>query len=248
LKQNIISDYSQIVAFHELDAQLQRDAVCAPIYDPIKKRYAQFKGYQSEADLGLGCGFPFAYADIQQGDVVIDLGCAAGVDSFIAGAMTGSTGKVIGVDLTPALVNRGNKIAREHDLDHVEFVVGDIEQLELEENSADAIITNGVFSLIIDLDSAFAKAYKTLKSGGTFCMADINKKCSFKADSYARIINFTGCLNGIRYQNLYLERIQNAGFVDIEFAQERQVELSEDILPAGEENGLFITTYKMKKK
>lgn len=232
---------------HERNADQQRDAVCAPIFDPIKDKLKDFKGYHNDANLGLSCGFPFDHAGIKAGDTVLDLGCAAGIDSFIAGTMTGEKGKVLGIDLTPALIDRANQIAQKEQLSQVTFEVEDMEQFDRGANWVDVVISNGVFSLSPDLDSAFAKAYKALKPNGIFCMSDINKKAKFKENTYLKVKEFTGCLNGIRYQKLYLEKMAKAGFQHIEIVEERIVNLPEHIIPHNEEHGLFITTFKMTK-
>ncbi len=247
LKEVIATDYTEIVAVNERSISEQRDRICSSIHEPIRDRFQSFSGYQPQADLGLSCGFPFVHAGIKKGDVVLDLGCAAGVDSFIAAAMTGSSGKVMGIDLTPALIDRARKIAERNKLNHISFEVDDIEHFDRGENWADVVITNGVFSLLPDLGSAFAKAYKALKPGGTFCMSDINKNCKFTHDTYAKIKKFTGCLNGIRLQQLYLDKMATAGFKNIEIVEERTVALPENIKPLDEENGLYITTFKMTR-
>lgn len=247
LKDVISSDYTKIVAANELEFAAQLDKVCHAIYEPIRAAYALMPGYIKEADLGLGCGFPFLHAGIKEGDVVLDLGCAAGIDSFIAGAMTGVDGEVLGIDLTQALIRRGRKIAAVYSIKNVRFETGDIETVDYGENWADVIITNGVFSLLPDLDSAFAKAYKALKPGGSFCMADITKNGKFTHETYAKVKKFTGCLNGIRLKQLYLDKMTAARFENIEIVEERHLTLPVEIIPRDEVNGLFITTFKMTK-
>jgi 2-polyprenyl-3-methyl-5-hydroxy-6-metoxy-1,4-benzoquinol methylase len=247
LKEVITKDYTDIVSVNNLNGDAQRDTVCGPIYEPIRDKYASIPGYIAAADLGLSCGFPFAHSGIEKGDVVLDLGCAAGIDSFIAGEMTGENGKVLGIDITQALVHRANKIAHERHMTHIYFEVDDIEKLDRGENWADVVITNGVFSLLPDLDSAFAKAYQALKPSGVFCMADITKNCKFTHDTYARVKKYTGCLNGIRLQQLYLDKMTAAGFKNIKIVAQRQVALPEEVVPLDELNGLYITTYKMMK-
>lgn len=248
LKKQIDKDYSNIVSLNENEGGVaQRESVCGPIFEPIKYKYPSFKGYVEQSDLGLGCGFPFLYADIKKGYTVLDLGCAAGVDSFIVREMVGEEGKVIGFDLTERLVARANRIVAEKGFKNITFQQADIEKIPLEDESADCIITNGVFSLLPNLDKAFAEVFRTLKSGGTFCMADINKRASFSETSYNKVKNFTGCLNGIRFKHRYLERMINAGFKQISILDERIVELPKDIIGTNGNNNLYITTFKTGK-
>lgn len=168
LKDKITNDYANIVAFHESDAEAQRANVCSAIFDPIKDQYPQFEGYISESDLGLGCAFPFSNADIKKGYSVADLGCAAGIDSFIMARMVGEEGTVLGFDITPALIERADSIKKFHQIKQVEFQTADITEIPLDNNSVDVCTSNGVFSLISDLESVFSEVKRILKPNGIF--------------------------------------------------------------------------------
>lgn len=248
LKKQIDSEYSEIVSLNEQKGSVsQRDLVCGPIFEPIKNIYPTFEGYEEASDLGLGCGFPFLYADIKKDDTVIDLGCAAGVDSFIARKMVGNGGSVIGFDLTQKLIDRANAIVSKKGFKNIAFKKADIENLPLQDDTTDCVITNGVFSLLPDLEKAFAEVSRILKKGGTFCMADINRKSDYCDQSYENIKKFTGCLNGIRFKHDYLTRMVQAGFNQIEIVEERIIEIPDTLIQPTEFNKLLITTFKTHK-
>lgn len=244
LKDIIIDDYSEIVALHEVDAKKQRDYVCKPIFDPIKNDYPKFEGYLSDADLGFGCAFPFKFAELKKGDSVADLGCASGIDSFIMAEMVGKTGTIFGFDITPALIERANAIKNSHQINQVQFETADISEIPLNDNSVDVCTSNGVFSLITDLEAVFSEVKRILKPNGVFCLSDINKKVDFRVSDYENIKTFTGCLNGIRQQGIYLNLMKSVGFKDIQIVEERPVVLPTEI---STQQGLFITTFIMRK-
>ncbi|MBT0607440.1 methyltransferase domain-containing protein [Aequorivita echinoideorum] len=248
LKKQIDSEYSEIVILNnEKGRAIQTSYVCSPIFNPIKDKYPTFEGYEEASDLGLGCGFPFVHANIKAGNTVVDLGCAAGIDSFIIRKIVGETGKVIGFDLTKSLIDRASKIALEKDFKNIEFHQGDIENLPLKNNSVDSVTSNGVFSLLPNLDKAFDEVYRILKKDGTFSMSDINKKSNFSESSYIKVKQFTGCINGIRYQDFYLDKMRKAGFSTIEIAEERVLTLPKNIANEDEQQSLFITNFVIKK-
>ena len=135
--------------------------------------YDELKGYVAEADLGLGCGLPTQFAQIKPGDVVVDLGSGAGNDCFVARAETGETGRVIGLDMTPAMIDRARKNAKSLGFTNVEFVYGDIEDMPLPDNLADVVVSNCVMNLVPNKQKAVAETFRILKSGGHFSISDI---------------------------------------------------------------------------
>lgn len=242
LKNRITEEYSEIVTAHELNAEAQRSNVCAAIFNPIRQRYMQFKGYKPEADLGLGCAFPFEHANLKEGDLVADLGCAAGIDSFIMAEMVGTKGRVFGFDITPSLINRAKAIKSMYGIEQVHFEMADISEIPLDDESVSICTSNGVFSLIKDLSEVFSEVKRILKPTGSFYLSDINRKTDFSEVEYENIKSFTGCINGIRHQQTYLDHIEEAGFSSVEIIEERLVALPKII---SAEAGVHISTFKI---
>jgi arsenite methyltransferase len=175
-----------------------------------------------EAVMGLGCGNPAAIADLQAGEVVLDLGAGAGVDVFLAANKVGPTGRVIGVDMTKEMVDKAKGIARDHGYHNVEFRLGEIEKLPVEDDSVDAIISNCVINLSPDKSKVFRESYRTLKTGGRLTVSDIVSEGALpdeiKSDSNA----WACCIGGALEQQEYLREIKEAGFGDIEIVSSRE--------------------------
>src|SRR5215213_5177908 len=135
--------------------------------------YKELNGYNPDADLGLGCGLPTQFAKIKKGDTVIDLGSGAGNDAFVARHETGETGKVIGIDFTPAMIERARKNNEVRGFNNVEFRQGDIEEMPVTSNKADVIVSNCVLNLVPNKHKVFSEVYRVLKPGGHFSISDI---------------------------------------------------------------------------
>jgi arsenite methyltransferase len=149
-----------------------------------------------EANLGLGCGNPTAFGKLKEGDVVLDLGSGAGFDCFLASKKVGKTGKVIGVDMTEEMINKARILAKENGYSNVEFRLGDIEKLPVDDNSVDVIISNCVINLAPDKLKVFKEAYRTLKSGGRMYVSDIVLVGKLTEEQLRDEDLLTGCVAG----------------------------------------------------
>jgi SAM-dependent methyltransferase len=172
------------------------------------------------ANLGFGCGNPLAFALIKEGDRVLDLGSGAGFDAFLAAQKVGKTGRVIGVDMTPEMIAKAKENARKGDYANVEFRLGEIEALPVEDNSIDLIISNCVINLSPEKEKVFREAYRVLKPGGTLMVSDLVLTRDLPADLKGSIEAYVGCIAGAIGKNEYLEFISLAGFQDVKVISE----------------------------
>jgi ubiquinone/menaquinone biosynthesis C-methylase UbiE len=137
----------------------------------MKDEYQQVNGYVAEADLGLGCGLPTQYAGINEGDTVVDLGSGAGNDVFVARSIVGEKGRVTGIDMTEEMIEKATNNNKKLGFKNVEFRLGDIENLPIENDSVDVVVSNCVLNLVPDKFKAFKEIYRILKPGGHFCVS-----------------------------------------------------------------------------
>jgi SAM-dependent methyltransferase len=200
------------------------------VYNIMTDDYAGLKGYQPDADLGLGCGLPTQFAQIKKGDVVIDLGSGAGNDAFIARAETGDTGKVIGIDFTPAMIAKARSNAEKLGFQNVEFRQGDIEQMPVNENTADVIVSNCVLNLVPNKDAVIKEIFRVLKPGGHFSISDIVLEGALPAGIKEAAEMYAGCISGAIQKEVYLELIRNNGFANIRLQKEKKILVPDDIL------------------
>ena len=177
IKQTVKEKYSQIA----MQSKQENESSCCGAtgccsnvdYSIFSESYNQVKGYNSDADLGLGCGIPTEYAKIKEGDTVVDLGSGAGNDCFVARAIVGEFGKVIGIDMTEAMIDKARENAKKLNYSNVEFVLGDIENMPINAKVADVVISNCVLNLVPNKQKAFEEIYRILKNGGHFSISDV---------------------------------------------------------------------------
>lgn len=200
------------------------------VYNIMTEDHASLEGYVPEADLGLGCGLPTQFAKISPGDTVVDLGSGAGNDCFIARHETGENGRVIGVDFTDAMLERARENADKLGFTNVEFRKGDIEELPLEDNTADVIVSNCVLNLVPDKKKVFGEIYRTLKPGGHFSISDIVLSGELPPELQNAAEMYAGCVSGAIQKDDYLNLIEGAGFANITLQKEREILLPDDIL------------------
>lgn len=165
-----------------------------------------------DANLGLGCGNPTAFAELKSGDIVLDLGSGAGFDTFLAAQRVGDSGKVIGVDMTPEMIEKANANALKYGYSNVEFRLGDIEALPVENKSVDVIISNCVINLAPDKEKVFKEAYRVLKSGGRMYLSDMVLLAELPEELRNDKDLLAGCVAGAVLKADYLGLLEKAGF------------------------------------
>jgi ubiquinone/menaquinone biosynthesis C-methylase UbiE len=192
--------------------------------------YKDLKGYNPEADLSLGCGIPTEYARIKPGDTVIDLGSGAGNDCFVARALTGETGKIIGIDMTEDMVEKARTNASKLGFGNVEFRLGDIENMPVDDNAADVVISNCVLNLVPDKEKAFAEIFRILKPGGHLSVSDVVLKGDLPPEVKEAAEMYAGCVSGAIQMEEYLDIMKNAGLKNMAIQKQRQNILPDDLL------------------
>jgi len=202
------------------------------------KKYSAELGYTEEdlknipdgANLALGCGNPTAHASIKEGETVLDLGSGGGLDCFIAVNKVGKTGKVIGVDMTPAMISRARENAVNGNYGNVEFRLGEIENLPVADNSVDLIISNCVINLSPNKEKVFHEAFRVLKPGGRLMVSDIVLLKELPDVIRENAQAYVSCIGGAIMKDKYLGAIKNSGFTDIEIIEQSNFSTTELLL------------------
>lgn len=200
------------------------------VYNIMADDYTELEGYNADADLGLGCGLPTQFAKIKKGDVVIDLGSGAGNDAFIARNETGETGKVIGIDFTPAMIDRARQNNEVRGYNNVEFRQGDIEKMPVTANTADVIVSNCVLNLVPNKDGVIKDIYRVLKPGGHFSISDIVLEGQLPKQIQEAAEMYAGCVAGAIQKQVYLELIEANGFKNLTVQKDKAIIIPDDIL------------------
>ncbi|MFC1924232.1 arsenite methyltransferase [Chloroflexota bacterium] len=201
---------------------------CCSTATGLPKSIGKKIGYSEEeldqvpegANLGLGCGNPVALASLREGDIVLDLGSGAGFDCFLAAAKVGAKGKVIGIDMTPEMLDRARDNARKGNYENVEFRLGEIENLPVADKSVDVVISNCVINLSENKQRVFEEAYRALKPGGRLMVSDIVLLKELPGDIRSSISAYVGCVAGALKKNSYLEVIRKSGFDEVNIVEE----------------------------
>jgi SAM-dependent methyltransferase len=199
-------------------------------YTIMADDYRELNGYVAEADLGLGCGLPTEFAQIKEGDTVVDLGSGAGNDAFVARSIVGSNGRVIGIDFTEKMVEKARANAQKLNYQNVEFRLGDIENMPLAGNSADVVVSNCVLNLVPNKRQAFSETFRVLKKGGHFSVSDIVLVGQLPEGLQKNAEMYAGCVSGAIQQDEYLSIIAQAGFTNIQLQKQKRIQLPEEIL------------------
>ena len=233
LKELVRQKYSEIAL---QDKESNASSCCGAggcsteVYNIMADDYTQLEGYNPDADLGLGCGLPTQFARIKQGDVVIDLGSGAGNDAFIARAEAGEDGRVIGIDFTPAMIQKAKRNAEVRGFQNVEFRQGDIEKMPVSANVADVIVSNCVLNLVPNKDGVFQEIFRVLKPGGHLSISDIVLEGQLPAELKQAAEMYAGCVSGAIQKEVYLELVKTNGFTNITIQKDKAIVIPDDIL------------------
>ena len=233
LKELVKQKYSEIAL---QDKETNMSSCCGAggcsteIYNIMSDDYTKLEGYNANADLGLGCGLPTEFAQIQPGDTVIDLGSGAGNDCFIARSLAGDKGRVIGIDFTDAMIEKARINVEKLGFNNVEFRLGDIEKMPVTANIANVVVSNCVLNLVPNKDNVFKEIYRVLKAGGHFSISDVvlvgelPEKLKSVAEMYA------GCISGAIQKDEYLNLINKNGFKNVTIQKQKPIIIPTDIL------------------
>jgi SAM-dependent methyltransferase len=211
----------------------QNSSCCAPVESccgstDLAQDISRNIGYTEEelkavpegANLGLGCGNPVAVASLREGEIVLDLGSGAGFDCFLAATRVTDKGRVIGVDMTPEMVEKARENAKKGNYANVEFRLGEIENLPAADNSVDAVISNCVINLSPEKKRVFSEAFRVLKPGGRLMVSDIVLLKELPDFVKSSIVAYVGCLSGAILKDEYLRTIKAAGFQEVRIIDE----------------------------
>jgi len=233
IKEVVKEKYGQIA---QQSSQLNRSTCCGAgpcslaTSNIMTEDYSGLNGYLPDADLGLGCGIPTEFAKINKGDTVVDLGSGAGNDCFVARSMAGEEGKVIGVDMTEAMIQKAQENAQKLGYTNVEFRLGDIENIPIEDKQVDTVISNCVMNLVPNKKKAFQEVFRILKPGGHFSISDVVLKGELPESLKKQAEMYVGCVAGALQMKDYLYIITEAGFQSLTIQKERRIEIPDDIL------------------
>jgi arsenite methyltransferase len=233
IKEVVRQKYSEIAL---QDKETNQSSCCGAggcsteVYTIMSDDYSNLDGYNPDADLGLGCGLPTQFAKINKGDTVIDLGSGAGNDCFIARNEAGEDGRVIGIDFTPAMIEKAKANAQKLGFTNVEFRKGDIENIPVSANVADVIVSNCVLNLVPDKDKVFKEIFRVLKQGGHFSISDIVLVGNLPQALRNAAEMYAGCVSGAIQKEAYLELIKANGFSNTAIQKEKPISIPDDIL------------------
>jgi arsenite methyltransferase len=233
LKEIVRQKYSEIAL---QDKETNMSSCCGAggcsteVYNIMSDDYTALAGYNADADLGLGCGLPTQFARIKTGDTVIDLGSGAGNDCFVARHETGETGKVIGIDFTPAMIEKARQNAEMRGFNNVEFRQGDIEKMPITSQVADVVVSNCVLNLVPNKYGVFQEISRVLKPGGHFSISDVVLIGALPDGLRKDAEMYAGCVSGAIQKDVYVELIHATGFVNIQIQKEKPIVIPDDIL------------------
>lgn len=223
--------------------------------EPSTREVALQIGYSEEelrnvpeaSSMGLGCGNPVALASLKEGETVLDLGSGGGIDAFLAAKKVGPKGKVIGVDMTEEMVDRAAAIASKHDYANVEFRLGEIESLPIDDDSVDAIISNCVINLSPDKEKVFKEAYRVLKPGGRIMISDLVTEEELPEEVKKSFAAWAGCIAGALEKDQYLDTIRRSGFKNVNIVSESTYDIDISRELGGKITSIQVEAFKNQK-
>jgi arsenite methyltransferase len=223
IKSEVRAAYSRVAARTECCAPEPKASsqCCGDTAEVTEKNLAKALGYEvdgmpsSLTESFAGCGNPVALASLEEGETVLDLGSGAGLDMFVASRKVGPKGQVIGVDMTPDMIEKARENARKLGITNVDFRLGDIEALPVEDESVDVVISNCVVNLAPDKAKVFREAYRVLRPGGRMMVSDIVLSKPLSQELRDEVITYTGCVGGAILDEEYLQMMRDAGFEDV---------------------------------
>lgn len=200
------------------------------VYNIMADDYTKLEGYNPDADLGLGCGVPTEFAQLKEGDTVIDLGSGAGNDAFIVRRIVGEKGKVIGIDFSEAMIDKARANVDKLGYNNIEFRLGDIEKMPVAANKADVVISNCVLNLVPNKENVFKEIFRVLKPQAHFSISDIVLEGELPENLRKAAEMYAGCVSGAIQKQEYLDIIKQTGFQNITVQKQKQIIVPDEIL------------------
>ncbi len=219
IKQHVKKTYSEIAKRSSSCCGSSPDTISKSSIESYNKKIGysdeELRSVPEEASLGVGCGNPVALASLKEGEVVLDLGSGAGFDAFLAAKVVGDRGKVIGVDMTEEMLEKARVNAKKGGYKNVEFRLGEIENLPVEDNSIDVVISNCVINLSPDKEKVFKEVYRVLRPNGRMFVADIVVTKRLPESILLSTEAYVSCIAGADLKEEYLGKIRRAGFKEV---------------------------------
>jgi SAM-dependent methyltransferase len=233
LKEIVRNKYSEI-ALQDLGTNMSSccgaGGCSTEIYNIMTDDYTGLQGYTPDADLGLGCGLPTEFARIKTGDLVVDLGSGAGNDAFVARSEVGESGRVIGIDFTPAMIEKARANALKLGFKNISFRLGDIEDMPVASQSSDVVISNCVLNLVPNKEGVLKEIHRVLKPGGHFSISDVVLVGELPDALRQDAEMYAGCVSGAIQMDTYLGLIFKGGFQNVSIQKQKAIHIPDDIL------------------
>lgn len=228
IKEQVRRKYAQI-ALGQAGGCGCGDDECGDV-NAVNESYEGLQGFAAEADLQLGCGIPSRFAGLAEGETVLDLGSGAGNDLFVARSQVGETGHLTGIDFVQEMTEKAERNRRKLGYDNMRFVTGDIDDMPLDSDSFDVVLSNCVLNLVPDKSTAFAEMYRVLRPGGRFCISDIVTEGELDPALKRSVEAYVGCVAGALKRDSYLELLGQTGFEPVTVEQARPIPMPRQIL------------------